>query len=206
MRSKLVLTALFLAAIVQVFPQTAPDALQGGTQLFVGGGVSVYDANYFGDYPMEGGTIWADFFPNRGPALLHGLGVEAEARDISLGRPSNQPSNLREDTGGGGAIYSWRHFHHFSPYAKFQWEHASIDFRFQPPIPNYNHDTRDLYAGGVGVDYRVGHNIWVRAGYEQQYWQWLFHSPNVSAHTGLLLKPSGVTVGASYEFRRHHLD
>jgi hypothetical protein len=203
MRLKFVLAALFLAAAAHVFSQVAPAAIEGGSQFFVGAGVSSYDANFFGNYWMEGGTVWFDVFPNRGPAFLHGLGLEAEARDISLGRPSYAPSNLREDTGGGGAIYSWRHFHSFAPYAKFQWEHASIDFHLG--IPNYNHDTRDLYAAGVGVDYRVRHDIWIRAGYEQQYWQWLFHNPNITAHTGLLPKPSGVTVGAAYSFNHLHI-
>jgi opacity protein-like surface antigen len=202
MRSKFVLAALFLAAAVQVFPQTAPSASQSAWLVNVGGGVSSYDANFFGNYQMEGATIWVDVFPNRGPAFLHGFGLEAEARDISFGRPANQSSNLREDTGGGGAIYSWRHFRNFSPYAKFQWEHGSVDFHLG--VPNYNHDTRDLWAGGAGVDYRLGHNILVRAGYEQQYWQWLFHDPSVSGHTGLLLKPSGVTVGAAYSFDHLH--
>jgi len=201
MRSKFVLAAFFVAAAAQVFSQTSPSAIESPFQLFVGAGFSGYDANYFGDYLMEGGTIWMDVFPNRGPKFLHGLGLEAEARDISFGRPSYAPSNLREDTGGGGAIYSWRHFHNFSPYAKFQWEHASIDFHY----PGYGHDTRDLWAGGVGVDYRVGHNIWVRVGCEEQYWQRLFQDHAVSTPTGVILRPRGVTIGASYAFNRLHL-
>jgi opacity protein-like surface antigen len=201
MRSKFVLAAFFVAAAAQVFSQTSPSAIESPFQLFVGAGFSGYDANYFGDYLMEGGTIWMDVFPNRGPKILHGFGLEAEGRDISLGRPSFAPSNLREDTGGGGVIYKWRHFHNFSPYAKLQWEHASIDFQFPP---DYNHDTRDLWAGGVGVDYRVGRNIWVRVGGEQQYWERLFQNHEISTPTGIILRPRGFTVGASYEFSRKH--
>jgi len=187
MRLKFVLAALFVAAAAQVFSQTSPSAIQSPSQLFIGAGFSGYDANLYGDYLMEGGTIWIDVFPNRGPNFLHGLGLEAEARDISLGPPSTPSvlSNLREDTVGGGGIYSWRHFRNFN-YA------------------GYGHDTRDLVAGGIGVDYRVGHNIWVRVGGEQQYWQRLFQNHTVSTPTGVILRPRGVTVGASYEFSRPH--
>ena len=202
MRLKFVLAALFVAAAAQVFSQTSPSAIQSPSQLFIGAGFSGYDANLYGDYLMEGGTIWIDVFPNRGPNFLHGLGLEAEARDISLGPPSTPSvlSNLREDTVGGGGIYSWRHFRNFSPYVKLQWENASIDFNYA----GYGHDTRDLVAGGIGVDYRVGHNIWVRVGGEQQYWQRLFQNHTVSTPTGVILRPRGVTVGASYEFSRPH--
>jgi hypothetical protein len=204
MRLRLVLATLFLAGTGQLFPQTAPAGIGGATQFFVGGGVSLYDANFYGNYLMEGATAWFDVYPNLGPAFLHGFGIEGEGRDICFGRPSTQPSNLAEETGGGGVIYSWRHFHNFSPYAKFEWEHANIDFHVG--VPDYNHDTRELHTGGAGVDYRISRYIWLRAGYEQQYWQWLFHNPKVSGHTGLLLKPSGVTIGASYDvhFRHQH--
>jgi opacity protein-like surface antigen len=209
MRSKLVLAALFLAAAVQVFSQTAPAAIESGLRLVVGAGVSSYNANYnynpnySENYQMEGGTIWVDTYLNRGPALFHGLGLELEGRDISIGRPSTAPSNLREDTAGGGAIYGWRHFRNFTPYGKFLVEQASIDFHTS--VPTYNHDTRDLFAGGAGVDYRIGHNIWVRGGYEYEYWQRLFQNHQVSTHTGILVRPRGVTVGASYSFNHFHL-
>jgi opacity protein-like surface antigen len=202
MRSKFVLAALFLAAAVQGYPQTAPAGREGASRLFVGGGVSGYNANFYGDYLIEGATIWIDFYPNVGPKFLRGLGIEAEGRDICFGRPSDQPSNLAEQTGGGGAIYSWRHFHNFAPYAKFQWEHANIDFDLG--IPNYGHDTRDLYAGGVGVDYRISRYVWVRAGYEQQFWQRLFQNHAVSTPTGIVLKPQGVTIGAEYNVHLRH--
>lgn len=204
MRSRFILAALFLVAAAQVFPQTAPTAFEGPSRIFVGGGVSGYNANFFGNYIMEGATAWIDIYPNLGPKFLHGLGIEAEGRDICFGRPADQPSNLAEQTGGGGAIYSWRHFPKFSPYAKFQWEHANIDFDFG--IPNYGHDTRDLYAGGVGVDYRIKRDIWLRAGYEEQYWQRLFQNHKVSTPTGIILRPNGVTIGAAYavHLRRRH--
>jgi hypothetical protein len=200
MRLKFAFAALFLAAAAQVFSQTIPDAIESGSQLFVGGGISSYNDNFYENHFMEGATIWVDFYPNRGPAFLHGLGVEAEARDISIGRSATAPSNLREDTGGGGAIYRWQHYRNFVPYGKFQWEHASVDFKY----PGYGHDTRDLYAAGVGFDYRIKHRSWLRAGFEEQVWQRLFQNHSVSTPTGIILKPRGATVGVSYAFNHLH--
>ena len=204
MRSKFVLAALFLAAAVQGFPQTGPAASEGASRLFVGAGVSGYNADFEGNFIMEGATMWIDFYPNLGPAFLHGFGIEAEGRDIDFGRPSDLPpySNLAEQTGGGGAIYSWRHFRKFAPYAKFQWEHANIDFNYRSF--NYGHDTRDLYAGGVGVDYRLSRYFWIRAGYEEQYWQRLFQNHKVSTPSGIVLRPQGVTIGAEYNVHLRH--
>ena len=201
MRFKFAFAALFLAAAAQVFSQVSPSAIESGSQLFVGGGISSYDDNFFEDHFMEGATVWADLYPNRGPALLHGLGIEAEARDISIGRSSIAPSNLREDTGGGGAIYRWMHYQNFVPYGKFQWEHASIDLHYT----GYGHDTRDLYAAGAGFDYRIRHNLWLRVGGEEQVWQRLFQNHAVSTATGIVLKPRGGTVGVSYAFNHLHL-
>lgn len=210
MRSKFVLAALFLASATQGYPQTVPAAYESPSRLSVGLGVCGYNDAFHTPgtlpYPagiMEGAAIWLDFYPNRGPAFLRGLGVEAEGRDIEFGRPSDQPSNLREDTGGGGAIYSWRHYRKFTPYAKYTWEQGSVDFK---GVPGYNHDDRYLRAFGGGVDYRISPNIWARADYEEQSWQRLFVNYKVTPITWFILKPRGVTVGVSYNvhFRHRH--
>jgi hypothetical protein len=44
--------------------------------------------------------------------------LEVEARDISLDR-GDKPSNYREDTAGGGPMYTWRHYRNFRPYGKY---------------------------------------------------------------------------------------
>ncbi|MGD0790009.1 MAG: porin family protein [Terracidiphilus sp.] len=208
MRSRLVLATLFLGVAAQAHSQTVPDAFESPTRFSAGIGVCGYNDAYHdpgtNPYPagvMEGATIWLDFYLNMGPAFLHGLGVEGEVRDISLGRNSNQPSNLREDTGGGGAIYSWRHYHRFTPFAKFMWEQGSVDFK---GVPGYNHDDRDLRALGVGINYRISPNVRVRAEYEEQSWQRLFVNYKVTPITFFDLKPRGVTVGVSYNIRFRH--
>jgi opacity protein-like surface antigen len=202
MRLKFVLVAIFLAEAVQVFSQSTPAASRSVWQANVGVGVSGYQDGYYGSGIMEGPTVWIDIYPNHGPNFIHGLGLEIEGRDLSFGRPSTQPSNFREDTGGGGAIYSWRHFRDFSPYGKFLWEQASIDFHTSDPT--YNHDNRSLYAAGAGFEYRIWRDVSVRAEYEEQVWQRLFENHALPYANGLQLKPRGITIGASYSFKHIH--
>jgi hypothetical protein len=190
---------MLIAAALPVSSQTVPAATQSSTRFFLGAGASAYHDDFDGAGHMEGGAFWFDAYPNRGPAFLHGLGFELEGRDISMGPPPSQPSNLREDTAGGGAIYSWRRFHSFNPYGKFMWEHASIDFHVG--VPNYNHDTRSLYEGGAGFDLRLVRNVWLRAGFEEQFWQHLFGSGPLAMD----IRPRGVTLGVSYSFNHVHL-
>jgi len=199
------LALLVAAAALPALAQTAPAAIETGARLFVGAGASGYDPDFLVPGHMEGGAIWIDFYPDRGPALLHGLGLEIEGRDISISPPA-QFKNLREDTGGGGAIYSWRHFHRVVPYGKFMWEHASIDFPtsgVRPDGSTYSHDTRSLHEGGVGADIYLFHNVWMRAGVEEQIWQRLFENPANPNTTGIGMKPRGVTIGFSYSFINH---
>ncbi len=170
--------------------QVVPQAQVGSGQTFsIGVGPANYDVDW-GHGRMFGGTIWADWYPSQVPRSLHGLGIEAEARDISLNRSSTQPSNLREDTIGGGPIYSWPHFRNFRPYGKALVEFGSMDFQIHR-LPSYTHDSRALFAPGLGFDYRVFRSIWARADYEYQIWGTLFaHTPD----------PQGFTVGVAYAF------
>jgi len=206
---RLILALLFAAAALPGLAQDAPAAIQTGPRLFVGAGASAYHDDYSGQPTsnvsgkghMEGGTVWLDFYPDRGPAILHGLALEIEGRDISIGPGPTQPNNLREDTGGGGVIYSWRHFPKIVPYGKFMWEHASIDFH--SAVLHYNHDTRSLHEGGGGADFYLSHNVWLRAGFEEQVWQRLFETHANPTTTGIGMKPRGVTIGVSYSFIHH---
>jgi opacity protein-like surface antigen len=182
-----------LAAAFPVSAQVAPAAEQHGLPLVVGIGVSDFNSDW--NYGVRGGrlaggTVWADWNFYGGPSFLHGLGIEAEARDLNYARTGNVP-NLRQDTAEIGAIYTWRHYQRFHPYAKFLAGLGSIDF--QHTNPHYAHDTRTVYAPGGGVEYRAWRNVWVRGDYEYQYW------PNFFWHK--TMEPNGVTIGVSYDFR-----
>jgi opacity protein-like surface antigen len=190
--AKMLLATLLLATGFSAFSQTGPAATEGGVPLAVGGGVSYWDVDW-GHSRMEGGTLWGDYYPARVPSILHGIGLEAEARDISLNR-GDKPKNFRHDTAGGGVIYAWRHYPNIYPYGKFVMGLASIDFRY-PPIPTYTHDTRTYIAPGLGVQYRVYRHVWARVDYEYQFWgKFIGGTPD----------PQGFTVGAMYDFRRVH--
>jgi hypothetical protein len=198
LHSKFVLAALFLAATIPVPAQDRSHAIYSSLQVNAGLGWGVYHDDFEGAGIMEGPTIWFDIYPNKGPNLLKGFGLDLEGRDISFGRPPTQPSNLREDTAGGGVIYSWRHFRSFSPYLKYDREIGGIDFHTADP--HYNHDAKLFNAYGWGLECRLVKRVSVRAGYELQQWQRLFAYPG---YRGVELNPRGVTVGAFYEF--HHI-
>ena len=184
----LVLAVLFFSSCA--FSQVVPSAQRRSLPLELGGGISSFDVDW-GHGRMLGGTLWGDWYPEQLPAFLHGLGIEAEARDISFNRGTH-PSNFREDTGGGGPIYTWRHYQNFQPYVKYLIEFGSIDFRISS-IPTYTHDTRQVYSPGIGFEYHVFKGVWARADYEYQFWPNLF---------GQTLNPQGFTFGATYRFFR----
>jgi hypothetical protein len=74
-----------LTAAIPIFSQVVPQAKETGLPFTLGAGVSSFDVDW-GHGRMLGGTLWADWHPSRIPSLLNGLGVEVEARDISLNR------------------------------------------------------------------------------------------------------------------------
>lgn len=189
----------FLTLMLAVFPicaahflfaQSAPAARDGSLPLAIGAAFSSYDVDW-GRGRMSGATVWADYTPSWIPARLRGLGLEAEARDISFGHSSSQPSNFREDTVGGGGIYTWRHFRNFRPYGKFIASYGVIDFHLNNST--YSHDSRTVASAGFGFEYRAFRNVWFRADYEYQDWPHLFNQS---------LDPQGFTFGASYHFSR----
>jgi opacity protein-like surface antigen len=189
MDRKSVAAIFFVAASLPLFSQVVPSAMEGGLPLDVGVGFSNYDVDW-GHSRMDGATLWVDYTVKRVPSLLYGIGLEVEARDISLNH-GDKPANFRQDTAGGGVTYAWPHFRNFHPYGKFLLGYGSIDFANIPNLPNYKHDSRTVYATGGGLKYRFFRHIWVRADYEYQIW------PDLLGHTG---DPQGFTVGSSYDF------
>jgi hypothetical protein len=156
---------------------------------------------------MEGVTLWIDWIPRLpGPSFLRGIGVEVEGRDINYGLPASLSdaelhdtgTNMRQDTGLGGVIYTVRRYSRVHPYGKAMAGLGSIDF---PPLPAspawYRHDDRTITAFGAGADIRAWRSLWVRADWEYQFWPGLFGSSHA-------LTPTGITIGAVYDFRGVH--
>lgn len=193
----LCLVVLLLAVAFPLFSQVRPSATESGFPLVVGVGFSDYNVDW-GHGRMEGGALWIDWTPRHIPRILRGVGIEVEARDISIGHSSSQPANFRLDTAGGGVIYAWQHFHNFHPYAKYLVSFGGIDWN--NPNPQFDHETRTVTAPGLGLEYKVFRNVWVRADYEYQFW------PGIAIYLPgkHVLDPQGFTVGASYDFRHIH--
>jgi hypothetical protein len=200
------LALLFFSAAYPVYAQSAPAAKEKKIPFAVGAGLSGYNADY-GHGHLLGGTLWVDYFPNRLPSILYGIGLEAEARDLNYGRSPAQPANLREDIVQGGLIYSWPHFRNFRPYGKFSEGYGNADDGVS--ATHRNHDSRTIFSEGGGVEYRAFRSLWVRADYEYQSWPNFFKHPATvdppePARPSRRLNPQGFTLGAVYHFDRPH--
>jgi len=193
MRFKLIapplLTVSFLFATLPVYSQVAPAYNAPGIPWSIGLGPSSYDVDW-GHGRMLGGTVWADWYPEKLRAITHlpGLGLELEARDISLEQNLPTQKNMRQDTAGGGPVFNWRVTRRFHPYFKGLIEDGSVDFY---PLPGYAHDTRLLIAAGGGFEYRFVGPLSVRADYEYQDW--------IGNLLGNTLNPQGFTLGIAYD-------
>jgi opacity protein-like surface antigen len=199
---RLALALLFVGAAYSAYAQTVPAARgpRDYSGLAVGVGFSGYNPDD-GHGHLLGGTLWIDYIPNCVPHILRGLGVEAEARDLSLDRSATEAVNLRIDYAGGGLIYSWPHFRKFRPYAKGFMGFGNADQRYDPYTNHYFHDSRSVTSFGGGLDYRVFKHIWVRGDYEYQTWPTMFlYQPLTNNTIEGRLKPQGFTLGAMYHF------
>jgi opacity protein-like surface antigen len=195
----LTLALLFVCAVCPARAQTVEAANEAGLPLAIGGGFSGYNPD-FGHGHLLGIALWADYTPSKVPQVLSGIGIEAEVRDLNYGRSSNEPGNLREDVGGGGVIYSWRHFRNFRPYGKFLIGFGNTDF--ESVAKHRVNQTRTVTCLGGGVEFRAFRNLWARADYEYQSWPDFFFT-RVGVPKGKL-NPQGFTVGAMYHFSRPH--
>ncbi len=189
---RLSLAAIFVAAAVPLFSQVVPAATQGGLPLVVGGGVSGYYSDWVNPI-IKGPAAWVDWTNYHGPKFLHGLGIEAEGRDLNYGQPANV--RLRMYSFGGGPIYTWHHYRNLKLYGKFLLDYGAMDFDIG--IPGYTHDHWTTYAPGGGAEYRAWRNVWVRVDYEYQFWRLQFYNNN-------FLSPEGLTLGVSYDLRQLH--
>jgi opacity protein-like surface antigen len=187
---KLAFIALLVTTVMPVYSQVSPAATQGGVPIVIGGGYSNYSIDWGPGQRMQGYSAWVDYYPNRLPAVLNGLGVEGEGHAIDFAR---RVPRMRQDTAVAGPIYSWNRYRNFRPYVKFLIGVGSIDFPPPPGYPYYSHDTFSVYAPAGGLEYHVWQHIWIRGDYEYQFWHHTFGNSD--------LTPTGFTIGASYDFR-----
>jgi opacity protein-like surface antigen len=216
------LAAFLACAAFSALAQNAPSATENQLPFAAGVGLSGYNSDH-GNSFLFGSTLWLGYTPARMPRHLHGIGIEAEARDLNYGRSSSQP-NLREDTVEGAAVYSWPHFLNIRPYGKFLMGFGNTDYGnyvSEPPCFDSTsaslagntdsssgtlcryHDSRTIAGLGGGVEFRVKPRVWVRVDYEYQFWPDFFKHPLTTQPAGLL-NPQGFTVGVLYHFAHPH--
>ncbi len=197
---RLSLTALFVSAALPGISQVAPAATQRSLPLEIGGGLSYFSTHAANSNPtidytafdgrLLGPAAWADWTLRRIPRRLYGLGIEAEGRHLAWAN-SGTDSRLREDTGEGGIIYKWHHYHNFHPYGKMLVGFGSVDFNNgYPYIQNGDHDTRIFYCPGGGADFHITRDLWVRGDFEYEFW---------TDFGRATLEPKGFTIGVSYD-------
>ena len=218
--------AAFLFFTLPAASQVIPAAEEGSLPLSVGLGGSTYSLDFGVDANghrrwIEGGTLWLDWQVSRVPHYLNGIGVEVAARDLSLWGPMEltkgygdfdctdgnvppncepNPSGLRADTIEGGVIYRWHRYSKLHPLGKFLVGYGNEDFPAgaaqYPSGRLYDKDTRNFFAAGGGLEYRIMRRVDVRAEYEYQFW------PNFLGYN--YVKPHGLTVGVLYSFKPYH--
>jgi hypothetical protein len=175
----LILALLFVCVTSSVSAQSAPSAsVKTGPSLALGAGVSGVNPDW-GHGHILGGTLWIDYFPQRIPHFLHGIGFDTEARDLNYENTS-VIQDLRIDSAAGGLIYSLPRFRNFRPYAKVLEGFGNADYHSTPYPPNLNghyHDSRTITAIGGGLEYRIHNNFWVRTDYDYQFWSNFFTTP-----------------------------
>jgi opacity protein-like surface antigen len=193
MSLKAIVVALCVTATMPVFSQVVPSATQSGLSLRVGAGFSDYSGD-LNNGQLIGGALWVDFTPPHLPEILHGLGIEGEARGVRANRSSPTAGGaFQQATAGGGPTYTWRRYRNFRPYAKFLVNLAGQDFNIGDK--EFHHESQIAYAPGGGIDYRITRNLWARADYEYQIWPDAYNTPHWT------LDPEGITVGLAWDFR-----
>jgi len=163
----------------------------------IGSGFSEFNPDWNHGHLM-GGALWIDYTPEFLPGPLHGLGIEAEVRRLSLGyNASNGPIN-REDVASGGVLYSWTHLNRFRPYGKFLMGYGNAYWNGKQP--GYRvHQSRTVTTVGGGAEVQAFHRVWARVDYEYQWWPDFFAVDTPGQGS---LSPQGFTLGVSYHFHQ----
>ncbi|WP_263368343.1 porin family protein [Edaphobacter bradus] len=151
--------------------------------LQVGAGFSNANTDYL-PYRVDGFTVYTDFdFTRR-------FGVEGEFRFLKDGK-TNQYEKTYEI--GGRYYHPLGPSRKFIPYAKLLYGRGVYNFTdYRTGVVTANL-AYNMFAVGVGVDYRVRHNVTARADFEYQKWLSGRNLPNG-------LSPSVLTLGAAYHF------
>jgi hypothetical protein len=180
------------------YSQVAPAARSfEPIPITVGAGISEYNPDW-NRGRLLGGALWIDYNPEWLPRPLHGLGIEAEARDLSMNYTAKNGPIYREDVASGGVLYMWSHYSLFHPYGKFLLGYGNADWNGKQPGVRVE-QSRTVTTAGGGIEVEAFHRAWVRADYEYQWWPDFFFVDTPAQGS---LSPQGFTLGVSYHFHQ----
>ena len=165
--------ALLLGGSSLLHAQAVPTASRAG-DLQVGVGFSIANSGYE-QQNFQGFTAYADF------DLRSHLGLEAEVHQVSSASSDQSYQRTYEL----GARY-FRAYGPLVPYVKLMFGRGDFSYPFGYTDLAYN-----LFAAGVGADYRIRPSLSLRGEVEMQRWSG-FSSPG--------LNPQLVTLGLAYRF------
>jgi opacity protein-like surface antigen len=165
--------ALFLGSSSLLRAQATATASRAG-DLQIGVGYTIAKPDY-GQQNFQGLTAYADF------DLRSHLGLEAEFHQVFT--TSNNQSYQRTYEVGGRYF---RTYGRLVPYVKVMFGRGDFNYPFGQTDLAYN-----LFAAGLGADYRIRPSLSLRAEYEMQRW---------SGFTNGGLNPQLVTLGLAYHF------
>ena len=164
---------LFSGLAVSLHAQATATATRS-VDLQVGGGFVTADSDY-ADNRYKGGFVFVDL------DVTQHFGAEFEIHQVY----SPYGDDVHERSYEIGPRYS-RTYGRFVPYVKVMYGRGV--FNFQDNVANLAYN---MFAGGIGTDYKVTHHINARAEYEYQHW---------SSFQDSSLSPSLISLGAAYHF------
>jgi hypothetical protein len=169
---------LLLLGTPRLNAQAVPTATGPGSYIAVGGGASLFQADY-GKRVIDGFTGYADVNPT------WRYGLEAEVRVLNH-HTSEDVSERNYLIGPRVAVAG---FGPFRPYAKFLIGDSRIEFPFR-----YAQGSYLTYAPGGGLEYMLGDRLAIRIiDAEYQFWP---------SFTYGSLHPYGVSAGISFRLNR----
>lgn len=193
---------VFLLLPAALLAQSAQSAVGGEVNVWAGGGMSIFNPDWgcpnispFCRNDLVGPTVYGD-------VNVHDKwGVEAEARWLHW---HNYASGLYEDNYLAGPHVRLARWHGFLVWAKLGLGGGWIQTPGYPAAGTLK-GSYFAYAPGGTVEYRLKHNLSVRADYEYEIWP-SFVGPPTYTSTGAVipnasgLTPNGFTFGVSYRF------
>ena len=189
MHSKIFVFILALALGGSCMAQVRPAAEGSQVNLSAGGGLDYWQGDYTG-VSRFGPCAWIT------DEFWHGMGVNIEGHSMIIGG-SYPSASYKYFVGEGGFIYNYHHFQRLTPFAKAELGFASLSFPHKTGA-KYTHDTRNTWALGGGIDYKLSRHLSARIDYTYDAFPNFYSTISGQHHT---LNPNGISFGPTYHFR-----